>query len=383
MKKRTSKSRLPQPILVTEASQLRALLARLSNSALVAVDTESNSLHAYQEQVCLLQISIPGADYLVDPLAGLDLGLLGEVFASPDVEKVFHAAEYDVICLRRDYGWTFANLFDTMWAARVLGWPRTGLGNILREKFGVHLNKRWQRYNWGLRPLPAEALAYARLDTHYLLPLREQMLAELKQRGRLEEAREFFARVAQAEPNFRPFDPDHHLWRVKGVRDLAPGARAVLRELLIWRDHQARRLDRPPFKVLNDQALVALARAQPQHVDQLRDVPGLGPRHWQRYGHKIVKAVTRGSKAKPPKPPSQPPRPSDEVIARYEALRAWRKEKSAQRGVAPDVVVSNAALWVLARHAPQTLDQLAALNTLGPWQRKTYGEAMLDVLRSA
>jgi ribonuclease D len=207
------------------------------------------------------------------------------------------------------------------------------------------------------------------------------MLTELEQRGRLEEAREFFAKVAQAEPNFRPFDPDHHLWRVKGVRDLTPKARAVLRELLIWRDQQARRLDRPPFKVLSDQILVALAQAQPQHVDQLQDIAGLRSRHWQRYGRRIVKAVTRGIKAKPPKPPSQPPRPSDDVCARYEALRAWRKEASAQRGVDPDVVVSNAALWVLARHAPQTLDQLTALNTLGPWQRKTYGEAILEVLR--
>ena len=375
------KSRIPSPIPITEASQLALLVARLAQQPIVAVDTESNSLHAYQEQVCLLQFSVPDADYLVDPLSGLDLSPLGEIFANPDIEKVFHAAEYDVMCLRRDFGWTFANLFDTMWAARVLGWPRSGLGNILQEKFDVQMNKSWQRHDWGRRPLSSEALAYACLDTHYLIPLREQMMAELEQKERLQEAREFFVQVAQVEPSFRTFDPDRCLWRVKKVRDLEPETRAVLRELLIWRDGEARRRNRPSFKVLNDQILIALAQAQPKHVNQIQDVAGFKSYHVHRYGQKIVRAVLKGTQAKPPQPPPHPRRPSDEVFKRYKALRDWRKKVSGQRGVDSDVIISNAVLWTLAHHAPQTLDQLAKLNTLGAWKHKTYGEALLNVLR--
>jgi len=376
-----AKPDLPAPMLVTETSQLASMADRLSNQPVVTVDTESNSLHAYQEQVCLIQFSIPGVDYLVDPLSDADLTPLGAVFANPRIEKVFHAAEYDVMCLRRDYGWTFAELFDTMWAARVLGWPHNGLGNILQEQFNVRLDKRWQRYDWGRRPLSPEALAYARLDTHYLLPLRDRMQAELKEKGRLEEAREFFVEVAQTHPNFKAFNPDEDLWRVKGVWDLAPEDRAVLRELLIWRDSEARRHNRPPFKIIMDQSLIALTQARPQHVEQIEGINGLNRLHQRRYGRKIIEAIARGSRAEAPQPPPRPLRPADKVLERYEALRNWRKRVAAQRGVDPDVIVSNAALWTLAQRAPRSLQELADLGILGPWKHKTYAEALLAVLR--
>ena len=381
MEQQQYRPNLAPPTLITKAPQLALLLDRLSVQPVIAVDTESNSLYAYQEQVCLIQFSIPGTDYLVDPLSDLDLSPLERVFADPHTEKVFHAAEYDVMCLRRDFGWTFANLFDTMWAARVLGWPRSGLSSILKERFGVQLNKRWQRHNWGNRPLLPEAQAYARLDTHYLLPLRDQMLTELKQGSRLDEAREFFEQVAQAEPNFKTFDPDNDLWRVKGVWDLEPEDRAVLRELLIWRDAEAQHRDRPPFKIVNDQTLLALAQTRPQSVEQLQGIRGFKAYHQRRYGRKILQAVARGTSASAPPPPPRPPRPPDKVLERYEALRNWRKQAASRRGVDPDVVVSNSALWTLAQRAPGNLDQLADLGTLGPWTQKTYGEALLAVLQ--
>jgi ribonuclease D len=381
MKKQSPMSRLPPPIVVTEVSQLTSLVTRLFGQPTIAVDTESNSLYAYQERVCLIQFSVHGTDYLVDPLSDVDLSPLGEVFSSPDVEKVFHAAEYDVMCLRRDYGWSFANLFDTMWAARVLGWPYSGLGNILREQFGVQLDKRWQRHDWGQRPLSPEALAYARLDTHFLLPLRDQMLAELRAKGRLEQAREFFVGVTQAEPNFKPFDPDRDLWRVKGVWDLEPEDRAVLLELLIWRDAEARRRDRPPFKIINDQTLIALAQTRPQTIEQMGSIKGFKKYHQRLYGRKVLRAVARGAGAGAPQPPPRSSRPPDEMLERYEALRNWRKRMAAQCGVEPDVVVSNATLWTLAQHAPYSFDQLADLGVLGPWSQETYGEALLAVVR--
>lgn len=174
---------------------LRALAEKLAAEPLIAVDTESNSLHAYQERVCLIQFSIPSGDFLVDPLSLDTLAPLAPLFADPKYEKIFHAAEYDLICLKRDFDFTFTNLFDTMFAARILGRNKVGLGSILEEEFHVVLNKKYQRADWGQRPLPSYLLAYAQLDTHYLIPLRTRLREQLRQRNLWPLAEEDFNRL--------------------------------------------------------------------------------------------------------------------------------------------------------------------------------------------
>ena len=370
---------MPSPVVVTSPPQLAALLDDLAGQRAIAVDTESNSLYAYQEQVCLIQCSIPGVDYIVDPLAGLDLSPLARFFADPTVQKVFHAAEYDVMCLKRDFQFRFANLFDTMWAARILGWPRVGLGDVLKDTFDVRTNKRYQRYNWGKRPLEPQALAYASMDTHYLLPLCHLQTDALVQKGHWEEAREVFDQIAASGPMSHVFDPED-FWHVKGAFDLTGREQAILRELTIWRDREARRRDRPPFKVLNDRTLVALAQAYPRTREDLNGVPGLKPYHVRRYGGHVLGAVRRGMHAQPPQPLPPPPRHSDAEVARFQALRAWRKEVAATRGVDPDVILGNAVLWALAEQNPRTLNDLGHIEGLGPWRRQAYSTAILKVL---
>ena len=121
---------LPPPVWVNTKQTLQKLMDDLVTQTRVAVDTESNSLQAFREQVCLVQFSTTNADYLVDPLVLKDLSLLAPIFSDPKIEKIFHAAEYDLICLRRDFHFSFANLFDTMQAARVLGYPAVGLDRL-------------------------------------------------------------------------------------------------------------------------------------------------------------------------------------------------------------------------------------------------------------
>jgi len=371
---------LPAATVVTSPPQLELLLTALSDQPAFAIDTESNSLYAYQEQVCLIQISIPGVNYIVDPLAGLDLSPLAPIFADAAVQKVFHAAKYDVMCLKRDYGFCFANLFDTMWTARILGWPRVGLGDVLKDTFGAHTKKRYQRYNWGQRPLEPEALAYACLDTHYLLPLRRLQVDALAHHGRLEEAQEVFDQLA-ATASMPPhtFDPED-FWRVKGARDLTGREQAILRELYVWRDREARRQNRPLFKVLNDSMLVALARACPRAPRELVGLNGLKQYHARRYGKRIVRAIEQGTRAQPPHRPATPPRHSEAVVSRFETLRTWRKRVAAKRGVDSDIIISNAVLWTLAEQHPRTLEDLNHIDNLGPWKQKRYGKAIIEAL---
>jgi len=345
------------------------------------VDTESNSFYAYHERVCLLQFSVPGQDYLVDPLALDDLSPLAPIFADPTVEKVFHAAGYDVMCLKRDFGFQFANLFDTMLASRMVGWRRFGLNTLLEEHFGVRLDKRWQRFNWGRRPLPPEAIAYAVLDTRYLIPLRSILLMELQSLRRLEEAREAFDALCRVEPAEKVFDPEG-FWRLRGARDLTPQQAAVLRELYLYREAQAEAQNLAPFRVLPDALLLRLSRTQPTTPGDLGQVRGVTPYLARRYGRGLLAAIRRGRRSPGLRPPpGQWRRPDDETTARFEALRDWRRKKAAERGVEPDVVVSNAALWALARRQPQTLAELEELQVIGPSKLQEYGPELLAVLQ--
>lgn len=371
---------LTPPQIIDHPSAFSQLIQTLDTVTQVAVDTESNSLYAYRERVCLIQISTRKCDYLVDPLALDELSPLGDIFANPAVEKVFHAAEYDVMCLGRDFGFRFAGLFDTMIAARILGWPKVSLASVLAKSFGVQVNKRHQRANWGRRPLSPELIRYAQTDTHYLLSLRDCFHAELATNSQLDEAKEAFAEVCAAQWRQPPFDPEN-FWKLRGVDGLSPTLRAVLRALYIYREEEAQRCDHPPFKILSDRALIALAERRPCSIRGVSQIPGISEAQARRYGPGILAAIRRGSAAPSPSRPLRPSHQVDEfVVARYEALHEWRKKRAAKRGVVSDVIMSKDALWEIAQVAPRTLEQLAVVRSLGSWKRSTYGEEILRVL---
>jgi ribonuclease D len=273
---------------VEDRGGLDRLLGILRAETVVALDSESNSFHAYRERVCLLQISTRHGDWVVDPLA-VDVRPLGGVLCDGR-ETVLHGADYDVRCLAREYGWRFPRLFDTMVAARRLGAPGLGLSALVEAHFGVRLSKAHQRSDWGRRPLTPEQLVYAAFDTHYLLPLRDRLAGEIEARGLDAAARAEFARIAGAEPRERVFDPEG--WRrIRGARELDPSGAAVLRALFVAREARARALDRPPFKVLADPTMVELARKRPASREALRAIPGVTESVLRRMGDAIASAL--------------------------------------------------------------------------------------------
>ena len=283
-----------EPALVAGAEALAALAEALRREPVVALDTESNSFHVYRERVCLLQISTPSGDALVDPFA-VDPRPLGEVLASREV-LVLHGADYDVRCLKREFCWRLPNLFDTMTAARRLGRPRVGLAALVEEHFGVKVPKELQRSDWGRRPLTREQLRYAALDTRYLLPLHAMLAGELEARGLVEEARREFGKIAAVEPRPKVFDVEG--WRrLKGARELDPAGKAILRALWIAREARASELDRPAFKVMPEQAMLEVARRKPHRPEELDGVPGLTPKVLRRFGDGLL-AVVRAAGAK-------------------------------------------------------------------------------------
>lgn len=371
------------PVLVTTASAFEEMFAQLREQPRIAVDTEADSLYSYYEKVCLVQFSIPSHDFILDTLSVKTIEPLGELFADPTIEMVFHAAEYDILSLKRDYGFTFENIFDTMVAARVLGWKHVGLGSILEEHFGVKLDKRFQRADWGKRPLSRELIEYARDDTHYLLRLYDLQVEALKHVGRLDEARAEFERLTRVEWSEREFDPNRY-WTLEGARDLDAMSLGALRELYAMREAIARKEDRPPFKVIANATLVRVARTQPRTIAELSALPGMGEWFVRRHGREALRAIERG-RARPqnrlPKPTRGASPLADHAARdRYARLKEWRKVRAQARGVEPDVIVSNDALVEVARAYPQTTEALEQIPALGEWKVREYGEELLRVL---
>jgi ribonuclease D len=337
--------KLSAPIWISSVANLELMVEELSKHKRLAIDTESNSLHAFREQVCLIQISIPGSDYLVDPLALRDLSPMASLFSNEKIEKTFHAAEYDLLCLNRDFDFNIHNIFDTMQAARILGYPAVGLNHLLHEKYKISLDKRFQKADWARRPLPQDQLNYARMDTHYLLDLRDDLYSELKETNLWDLAKEEFLRISICSENH--VESATPAWqRINGVNKLSPSQIPILKELLEWRTHQAERMNRPVFKVISNKLLFALTEAKPRRVEDLHSV-GLSVRQSHMFGKVIISAIKKGLRSDPINPPNHP-RPNQAFLHRLEILRNWRRQTGINLGFESDVVLPRTFMQTIA-----------------------------------
>lgn len=365
-------------VWVNQPQQLEKIAKELSAEDILGVDTESNSLYAYHEKVCLLQFSTRTRDYLVDALALPDLSALNGIFSSDQILKVFHAAEYDLICLYRDHDFQFNHLFDTMIAARTLGYQQIGLGALLETHFGLQIEKKYQRANWGKRPLKQEMLTYARLDSHYLIPLQEKLRKELETSDRWPLALEEFQRLTK---DIEVTTENHAMdfWKINGARDLSPKNAAVLKSVYEFRESQAKAQNRPSFKVFSNQVLIEIANTCPNSLQSLSDLNSVNQQIARRYGRGLIQAVKDGVKSPPIHPPHYQ-RPDNGILERQEALRDWRKHTGKKMGVPSDVVLPRDVLSRIAQAGPQNQDALKKLMPDLPYRYKQFGEQIMQAL---
>lgn len=371
---------MPPATRIETQDDLERLVDTLIDQSLIAIDTESNSLYAYQEQVCLIQLSTRSHDYIVDPLMIQDMRPLGKLTKFKHIEIVFHAAEYDIMCMKRDFGFEFNNLFDTMMAARICGIKLVGLGNLLKHYAGVTVDKSHQKDNWGKRPLAAESLQYAQMDTHYLPFLRDELYNELKSLGRLDEAAESFEAICDVPASTRKSSDPEGFWKIGTPNMLNATETLILRELYDLRESISQQENLPSFRVLSNKILVALSRSTPSTIAEVKLIKGISPRQIRKYGQDIISAIKRGMRANELPPPPRNEAPDSIIMDRYTALHLWRKERAIERGVESDVIITKQTLWDLAYSAPDKLDDLQTIKGLGPWRLSAYGEEILKVL---
>jgi ribonuclease D len=371
---------------IETSSDLESIVQDLKNESVLAVDTEADSFYHYFDKTCLVQIATTRRIFLIDPIQmGGPSGLahLAPIFAAKGIRKIFHAAEYDIFVLKRDCGFRFASLFDTMISAQLLGYPSIGLAALCERHFGVSLPKDEQRSDWSARPLRQSQLTYAAADVTYLVPLAEKLEAELRQAQRFEWATEEFDALTRRQWPEREFDRLGYL-RIKGARRLEPGPLSVLRELYLMRDRRARKLDRPPFKVLGNRTLLEIAQRQPTTLEELGRIKGVTDLILKRLGQDVLAAVARGTKRKhgpiPRTNGSAPRRRLDRrAEERLAVLKRWRGEKARTLGIDPGVLCPNSVLEAITWKNPRSASELRELE-LKRWFVGEFGREVTGVL---
>jgi ribonuclease D len=366
--------------LIERAAEFTELLGRLRVELLVAVDTEAASFHRHLDRVYLLQLSSRTETWLVDPLAVAGLPGFGELLADPGIEFVFHDADYDLRLLGHEFGFRATRLFDTRVAAQFLNEPGIGLAALLEKYFGARLDKQFQRADWSLRPLSPAMLEYAAADTRYLPRLRDELRQQLVGRGRLswvEEECELLTRVRWPEPEA----PELQALAVKGARALSPRALALFRELYVWRTRLAEELDRAAFRILGNEAMLALAEQPPADQAGLSRIRGVGRDLAERRGPEILTAIRRGLAVPEEDLPRYTRGPRYRVDpsfdGRLEQLKATRVALATRYELAPGVLSPNWLLESIARAAPANLDAMAEIPGIRRWQLREFGTELL------
>ena len=348
--------------VIANAAQLAELLPQIEPHDRVAVDTEADSLHSYREKLCLLQLSLPTRDYIVDPLADIDLAPLRDALQTKEI--VLHGADFDLRLLRRSLNFTARRIFDTVIAARLLGICEFSLAALVERFFDVKLAKGSQKANWARRPLLPRMLEYATNDTHYLLPLAERLETELQERDRLEWLRQSCWRAVEQAAVSRVRDEDE-MWRIRGSGSLKGGAAAVLRALWQWRESEAAAVDRPPFHILQNHEL--LHAAENFALGSVPDYRHFSPRRRRAFCDAAQSALKLPEEEWPVSRRHFGTRPSAEMTRRSEELRLRRDRVARELELEPTFIAPRATLEAIAA------DQTRAAALLVPWQQAALG----------
>jgi len=362
---------------------LKNLARTIDTEKTIGVDLEADSMFHFKEKVCLIQMAAPGINVVIDPLNVKDLSPLKPIFKRQGVRKIFHGADYDVRSLYRDFDISINNLFDTELASRFLGYSETSLGAVLKNKFEVTLDKKFQRKDWSRRPLPRDMISYAAKDARYLLPLAQQLTSELEGLGRLNWVREECENLSKVRPNSNNTDPLY--LHFKGAGKLNPRSLAVLESLLQYRRRIARKKDRPLFRIFGSRSLLELAEKKPPNLKQLEKTRALGTKQISMYGAGVIAVIQDAMQIEqedlPVYPRMKSPRVPLVVVGRVKALRTWRDEQVGRLAIDPALICTKALMSIIAQQKPRKVSDLSAITEMKNWQKKEFGQDIVQVLK--
>ena len=363
-------------------AELERFVSRISQEKIIAVDLEADSMFHFQEKVCLLQMAGNGENVVIDPLEVNDLSALAPIFKDKDVCKVFHGSDYDVRSLYRDFSIEINNLFDTQLASMFMGERETSLGAVVCNRFGIQLDKRYQKKDWSQRPLPEGMIEYAASDVYHLIPLARMLMDELEGKGRLDWVKEECDYLSDVRPMENGSDP--LFLRFRGAGRLPRRNLAALEGLLQYRRELAAKKDRPLFKVFSNTTLLKIATEMANSPQAMEAARCLSAKQIRIYGKPlsgiVKKANALADKDLPTYPRKRRPSVSPKVPERIKVIKAWRDRLAESMELDPALLFNKALMTAIAVKKPAEIQGLRTVEGIRNWQVKAFGEEVLTVL---
>jgi len=370
--------------MVETAAGLEKAAGALEKEKVIAVDLEADSMYHFKEKVCLIQLATEKTSVVVDPLQIDNFSILKPLFYNPDIQKIFHGADYDVRSLYRDFKIKINNLFDTELACRFLGIKETGLKAVLKTFFEINIEKKYQKKDWSKRPLPEEMVEYASKDVIYLLPLARILIDKLEEIDRLSWVLEECHNLSKVRPVLPNEDP--LFLKFKGAGRLKSKSLAVLEALLQYRKSVAEKKDKPLFKIIGNDSIMKIATARPVMLRSLKGGKALSGRQISMYGNDLIQVVAGALKITERGLPVYPRKTvspmSSEVLERIKILKSWRDSKARALDMDSGMLCNNALITAIAVKDPEDKKSMGTIKEMKNWQKTAFGREIITVLKS-
>lgn len=348
----------------------------------IAIDLEANSLYEYPGEICLIQISVRGFDFLLDPLAHFSFPELGELLSNKNILKIFHASEYDLRLLWKQYKWQITNLFDTMLAGKLLGCKQLGLVSLLKTFLNVQHDKKFQKSNWKHRPLSNQQLSYAYRDSHYLIPLAEVLQKQLEEKGLWDEAQEIFNDFSKGIIIEEEEQKSIQFYKTFRSKNLPEKNLKILQKLFFFREELGKSLHILPNKLISNKCLLNISKKIPETLDELNLITGIHSISNKIKKQELLEVILKTVNSEEPLC-TPPVNNNPQIKNRTSLLLQWRKQKSIMRDIDSDAILPKNKLFLLALYAPKTISELEQLEILGPVRLKMYGEEIINIFKKA
>jgi ribonuclease D len=361
---------------------------RWKQSDALALDTEFMRVSTFYPKVGLIQIADDKLITLIDPLQIKDWQPFIELMLAPNLVKIFHSCSEDLLVFFSFLKLLPFPVFDTQIAGAILNeGVSLSYQNLVKKEFDIELPKAETRSDWLQRPLTIEQLDYAALDVAFLYRTWQSQTNALQALGREHWVKEDCARVLQQyECEFTEDFADYYL-NFKSGWQLGPRQLLALKMLAEWREHRARKRDKPRSWIIKDNAMFAMAADMVNNKSQLATIEDVSDNFVRYEGSFVLDIIGKASEASDDACPEAIPRPlTSAQKTRLRNAQELIEKKAAEMNIPPEMLGRKRTLLALLyalqhQHDAGEGASLKLPDELRGWRGPLLLEDLIQVLK--